>query len=78
MYDRFPWSPHTFASSLTNFTKVILLPNRAKSRITHELNLYSNDFEKFEELRKKIGDKNLPEDMIEAPVEIYSKAFESS
>jgi hypothetical protein len=75
VYDRFPVSPFGFGSFLKEWSKVILFPKRKASFISHALYLKCNEPKKFEEFRKEIGDKNLPEEMIEMPVTIYEEAF---
>lgn len=68
------WSPFS-SGFIKNWVKVIFWPRKMPSRISHELNLKSNSPEEFERLRKSVGDKNLPEDIQDQSVVIYSSAF---
>lgn len=75
MYDRFGYSPFGEKSVFSEWCKNICLPRSIPSRISHELNLKTNDPTEFETIRKERGEKSMPDGIFEQSVEIYTEAF---
>lgn len=74
IFDRFPTSPFTKGFT-SNWSKVICCVRRIPSRISHELYLKTNKPEEFEKLKRSLRKRNLPSEIEEKSVTIYSKAF---
>ena len=71
VYDRFPKSPYSFVSCLTDWRKVICCPRRPGSKLSYMLYLKSNEPEKFDKERAERGDDILPDEMREHSIEIH-------
>lgn len=74
IFDRFPTSPFTKGFT-RNWSKVICCPKVIPSRISHELYLKTNKPEEFEKLKRSLRKRNIPSEIEEKSVVIYSNAF---